>query len=223
MPEDENISLDDPSTAFPAGETTPGQVQSRASYKVLERLNDGVHQTMMDGSIKNGFPWWEMYLELRAKGWTWRKAAFIAWSCVPSYLRHPKTRKELATQVLGMHSDRILRKWRVNDPAIDKEIETCMVQPLKDQLPDVLAAWAAVASSFDPRAHRDRITYLIHSKVYKPPKAGITLSGDPDAPPVELNLHEEYLQDMADLTKMLNPDYDDEEEGESEDTEADGE
>jgi hypothetical protein len=221
MPEADIKNLDDPSTAFPASETTPGQQQSRASYKNLERLNDEVvckdySDGSLEGKQKNGFPWWEIYLDLRAKGWTWRKAAFIAWSCVPTYLRIPKTCKELATHILGMRSDRIIRKWRENDPEIDKEIERSRIALLHDVLPDVLAAWGAVARSMDPKAHRDRITYLIHAGIYKPPKTGIALSGDPDAPPIDVNLHDKYLQDMAEVARILNPDYEDEEEGEDE-------
>ncbi|MBN1535210.1 MAG: hypothetical protein JW908_00655 [Anaerolineales bacterium] len=220
MPKDDKKNLDDPSTAFPASENTPGQAQSRASYKKLEKLNQSVRLTSPDGTPINGFPWWEMYLELRAKGWPWRKAAFIAWSCIPTYLRIPKTQKELATQVLGMRSDRIVRKWREKYPEIEKEIETCMMQPLRDQLPDVLAAWVGVASSFDPRAHRDRITYLTHVKVYKPPKAGIELSGE-DGKPIEIDLAAEYAKDMNEILRMLNPDYDEDDEEENAEEESD--
>jgi len=211
MPEDEEKTPDDPSTAFPASAATPGQAQSRASHKNLEKLNENVIQKADDGSIKTGYSWWDIYLDLRARKWTWRKAAYIAWSCVPTHIRIPKTQKELATQVLGMRSDRILRKWRENDPEIEKEIERACMALQRDRVPDAVEAWADMACLRHPSAHRDRITFLTQHKIYKPPKANISLSGDPDGSPIKVDLEAEYRKDMADVMNALNPDYDDEE------------
>jgi hypothetical protein len=170
--EDEGIYVDpDPSdSTFPASETTPGQVDSRMAYGMLKaRYKD--------------IPWWTEYLALRTKGWDWRKAAFIAWSCVPMDKRKPETIDALAQDVLGLRNARTIRKWRENDPNIDLEIERTRVAMLGDHLPDVLEAWVKVAKMVDPAAHRDRITYLETMNVYKPKSAlDVELAGKPGQP-----------------------------------------
>ncbi len=104
-----NAARDDEKTAFPASPDTPGQAESRTAYQSLQDVRDKCS-------------WWDEYLELREDGWTWRKAAFIAWSSLPGDKRWPQSQQELATQVLGLKSDRTLRKWRRKDPRIDEAI-----------------------------------------------------------------------------------------------------
>lgn len=147
--------------AFPASSATPGQGESRSAYAAFM-------------AQKADCPWWEVYLKLREK-WDWRKAALIAWSVMPGHKRLPPTQHALAVEVLGLKDDRVLRKWRENEPAIDQEIERMRLEVAGDALNDVLAAWTEVAKLPDPSAHRDRITFLEWKGVYG--GQGIRLGG----------------------------------------------
>lgn len=160
---DLQVTQDDPNTAFPASENVPGQAQSRTAYQRFKR------------DYLDNAPWADAYLALRSDGWNWRQAAYIAWASIPSNRRLPKTQKELA-HILGINNTRTIRKWRERYPEIDQLIEDATMAILGDALGDVISAWVDVAKQPDPSAHRDRITYLEHMKIYQP-KAGLELTG----------------------------------------------
>jgi hypothetical protein len=71
--------------------------------------------------------WFDKYESLRAEGWTWRKAAYIAWAASPTTDRWPESEKELATLILGMKSDKTIRKWRKKDKGIIKRILAILI------------------------------------------------------------------------------------------------
>ncbi|RPI64255.1 MAG: hypothetical protein EHM48_01150 [Planctomycetaceae bacterium] len=121
------------------------------------------------------------YLALRAEGWTWRKAALIAWSASPTKDRWPASQSELATQVLGLRSDRTIRKWREKDPGIDERISRAMVEPLMRHRRDVIDALVFVAKTEDPKAHPDRRMFLEMTGDYKP-KGQMALTGENGGP-----------------------------------------
>lgn len=138
---------DDPTTAFPASESTPGQAASRTARQAfLERCES--------------FSWWREYMELRAEGWDWRKAAYIAWAASPAKTRTPATQEELATQVLGMKSSRTIRNWRKKDPTIDKRVSSLLVEPMMEHRADVIQALLNSASDPQPKSASDRRTFF---------------------------------------------------------------
>jgi len=175
--------IDDMSTAFPASETTPGQADSRSAYMRFREWVTGV-QTQ-DGKInelprvlapeKPGMsildqqpPWLRDYLGLRAEGWNWRKAAYIAWASSPTKNRWPESQEELARLVLGLRSDRTIRKWRETDSTVHECIERMKVEPMLEHRQDVIDALIIVASDPDPKAHPDRRMFLEMTGDYKP-------------------------------------------------------
>jgi hypothetical protein len=140
---------------FPASEATPGQAQSRrAYYDLLARLKT--------------FAWWEDFEELVGRGWDWRKAVYIAWATVPAARRQPETQAELATQVLGMKSDRVISRWRKQQPEIDVEIARMQAAPLLRHRRAIYDALVAVAVDPDPKAHQDRKLALEMLGDYRP-------------------------------------------------------
>lgn len=141
--------------AFPATEATPGQEESRIAF--------GNFQVK-----RSECPWWEAYLELRGEGWDWRKAAYIAWASSPARGRWPETQEELADKVLGLKSDRTIRKWRETHPGIDERIRQLQVAPLLLHRRDVIDALIAVAQDPDPKGHQDRKLFLEMTGDYKP-------------------------------------------------------
>ncbi len=136
-------------SAFPASPATPGQAASIAAF---ERLRKG--EQVLEAV------WWQDYCALRAEGWDWRKAVYMAWASAPARDRWPATQDELATQCLGLTSDRTIRKWRAQNPEIEERIVKLQAEPLMRHRRDVLDALVTVASTADPRCHADRRMYL---------------------------------------------------------------
>lgn len=158
---------DDLPGAFPASEATPGQAESRASFKAFNAKRDEL-------------PWWNDYLELRGQGWDWRKAAFIAWLSLPSKRRKPKTQAQLA-DLLGLRSDRTLRYWMRDDEKIREAAAGERVSLLFAHRRDVLDALVAVARKHDPSAHSDRKLYLELTGDYKR-TGSLALTGEGGGP-----------------------------------------
>jgi hypothetical protein len=100
-------------------------------------------------------PWMEDYWQLLAEGWTWRQAVFMLWEALPKNERRPRTQGELAVQVLGLTSDRQIRKWKDN-PAMDVRVAKLAAAALARARPEIYAALIRAATNPDPRAHSDR-------------------------------------------------------------------
>lgn len=147
--------MSDEETLYPAGAEVPGQAQSRRAYKdALESLA--------------GYAWWQDYQDLVRRGWDWRKAIYIAWESAPAKSRKPETQSELATTVLGLASDRVIRTWRERHPEIQDEITRMQAAPLLQHRRDIYEALVAVASDPDPKAHQDRKLALEMLGDYRP-------------------------------------------------------
>ena len=156
------------SGTFPASEKTPGQAESRAAFELLRR-DERVLQA----------PWWEDYHRLRAEGWDWRKAVYIAWAASPVRTRWPRNQEELATECLGLLSDRTIRKWRQNEPAMLERIVLMQAEPLMAHRRDVIDALVTVASDPIPQAHQDRKLFLEMTGDYTPrSKSEVDVDGE---------------------------------------------
>lgn len=151
---------------FPASERVPGQAESRRAYQQL--LAD-----------MEKFPWWQDYRELIRRGWDWRKAVLIAWEASPVKTdRVPATQEELAVTVLGLTSDRVIAKWRRQQPEIDDEIVRMQAAPLLRHRRDIYDALATSASDPDPKSHQDRKLALELLGDYKPRQVQELTGGD---------------------------------------------
>ena len=147
--------MSDEETLYPAGPEVPGQAQSRRAYKeILESLK--------------GFDWWQDYQGLVQRGWDWRKAVYIAWEAAPAKTRTPASQHELATQVLGLASDRVIRTWRERHPEMQDEIARMQAAPLLQHRRDIYDALVTVATDPDPKAHQDRKLALELLGDYRP-------------------------------------------------------
>jgi len=142
-------------TLFPAGPTVQGQAESRRAY--TELLGELEKQA-----------WWQDYRELTRRGWDWRKAVYIAWAASPAKGRLPATQEELALQVLGLTSDRVIAKWRKAQPEIDHEIARMQASPLLRHRREVYDALMQSATDPDPKSHQDRKLALELMGDYKP-------------------------------------------------------
>lgn len=100
--------------------------------------------------------WMEDYRHLRAVGWPWRVACYIAWAASPKKERNPKTQEELATRMLGLTSDRQIGTWRKKNPVIDETVAILQAAPLLAHRRDIYDALVASAMNPDYKGHQDR-------------------------------------------------------------------
>lgn len=115
-----------------------------------------------------GAKWVERYRDLLNAGWPWRVACYIAWASSPRIGRWPGTQQELAADVLGLTSDRVIATWRKKNPMIDQLIAEWQALPLLEHRADVFAALAKSASDPDHRHNPDRKVYLEMTGDYVP-------------------------------------------------------
>jgi len=101
-------------------------------------------------------PWMEDYWELLGEGWPWRQVVYMVWASLPRSTREPRTQHELATEVLGLTSDRVIRTWRERNPALDVRVGTLTRSMLLKARSDILNALIESATSPNPRSHADR-------------------------------------------------------------------
>ena len=112
--------------------------------------------------------WLDNYLRLVEMGYRWRVAAYIAWAAVPKAKRWPRTQEELATQFLGLTSDRVFGTWRAKFPMIDSTISMMSISLLGENDAEVIDAWVTVAKMPVPKAYQDRRMYLEQRGIYNP-------------------------------------------------------
>lgn len=117
---------------------------------------------------RTAITWSTDFYFLLDAGWPWRVAAYIAWACCPRRDRNPKTQEDLATQHLGLTSDRQISTWRKKNPSIDEAIGLMQAAPLMERRRDVFEALAESAA--DPSFHgaQDRKTFLTITQDYIP-------------------------------------------------------
>ena len=121
--------------------------------------------------------WMDDYFDLLAEGWTWRQAFYIIWASIPKKSRQPKTQYQLATEVLGLESDRVIRAWKEKNPALQMRIDALTRQTLGKARADIYDALIAAASDPNPRAHQDRKLALELMGDYTP-KQSVAISAE---------------------------------------------
>jgi len=82
----------------------------------------------------------------------------------------------LAAQVLGLKSDRTIRKWRENNAAIDEAVAVTKALPLTDRLGEAIEAMVDVASKAEHQGNKDRRLMFEMAGVYTP-KQEVNVSG----------------------------------------------
>lgn len=112
--------------------------------------------------------WMDLYKRLHDGGWPWRVAVYIAWAAMPKKYRHPETQEQLATDVLGLTSDRAISTWRKRNAAIDDMVAILQGAMIFDALPDAYDAMITVATSPEYKGHNDRKLMFEMAGVYTP-------------------------------------------------------
>lgn len=139
---------------------------------------------------ENEYPlvtWREDYEEIARHGWPWRVAAYIAWASSPRKYRWPKNQDELAREVLGLTSDRVITTWRKKNEAIDEMISLLQSAPLLKHRRDIYEALAESASRADHRSNPDR-------------KLALEVLGD-YIPHAKIDLRRDKVDDLSELSE----------------------
>lgn len=159
---------------FTAPENASGQAESRASKAALEALLATMEPPAWRAIYEDLLRERSEVLDEKGKPtgrtrprWDWRKALYIAWSCVPREKRWPKFERELAG-LLGLTSTSTIRHWRERDPEIDEFIRRLPQQMLLEHVSDVFDALVSVAKTADPKAFQDRRLFLEMTGNYQP-------------------------------------------------------
>lgn len=106
---------------------------------------------------EQGIPWADEYAYFRGKGFTFRKAAVIAWLCLPKKQRIPETKAELA-EMLGLGGTATVRKIELEETT--QAVVFSMSQArLLPHLASVDDALIQAASSPDYKNNQDRKTF----------------------------------------------------------------
>jgi hypothetical protein len=138
------LQLDGFADAFKAADPEEISEEARQAFEVLA-ANDG-----------KAFGWMSRYQQLARQRIPWRIAVYIAWASIPKADRLPKTQDELAKQVLGLTSDRVLITWRAKYPDIDKMIAQLQSNELFEHRADIFEALIKSASDPNYKSHQDR-------------------------------------------------------------------
>lgn len=112
--------------------------------------------------------WLDEYYALIAEGWSWRQAVYMIWASQPKPARVPATEVELATQVLGLSSARVIRKWKTENPHMEVRLRKLSLATLGKARAEVLEALVESATTPSYRNYRDRELFLKLTGDYVP-------------------------------------------------------
>ncbi len=182
---------------FTAPPAAPGQDVSRERKALI----DAWLLTLMEPPA-----WHALYEDLLAERtetrrprWDWRKALYIAWSCVPRSQRHPKNLAGLA-DMMGLTDTATIRHWRQKDTEIDQRIRELPAQLVANHVADILDASLFSALRLDEKGFQDRRLLLEIANVYKPRQVQELTGGDK---PVSLKNETLTEEDLSDRFAVL--------------------
>jgi hypothetical protein len=147
--------------------------------------------------------WADVYQQLLNANIRPRVAAYIAWATMPKKYRYPETQEKLATEVLGLTSDRAIATWRKKYPEIDMMITQLQAEAMLEYRPGAFHALGTVASDPTYRANPDRRLFFEMTKDYTPRLKNELDDGKGVGRKV---LGELKKKSTADLIELLGPD-----------------
>jgi hypothetical protein len=134
-----------------------GQNEKPLSMREIREREIAAHMVLKDKLEGEDIPSWaEKYQEFLNSNIPWKIAAYIAWSIMVKSRRWPGTQDELATQVLGLNSDRRITEWRRKYPYIDQMIASCQTAEMLVYIPGSIEASGIVASRDDYKSTAER-------------------------------------------------------------------
>ena len=175
QPSDSAVACETISTSVVAPHPLP--VQETLSVEFQAALNPLEEAQLRSMEARRVFEattpieaWMDDYFTLVEEGWSWRQAVYMLWASQPQP-RTPKTQWELATQILGLASDRVIRDWRSGNPLIETRVAQLTASALVKARADVFAALIAAATDPSYKGNRDRRLLLEMTGDYVPRQA----------------------------------------------------
>ncbi len=114
---------------------------------------------------EQGVPWQDEYAYFRAKGFTFREAAVIAWLCMPKKQRIPATKAELA-EMLGLAGTVTIRKIELKE-SVQAVVFSMSQARLLPHLASVDEALVDAASDPNYKNNQDRKTFYMRLGMLK--------------------------------------------------------
>jgi len=152
-----------------ADEAEGGSLLSVADVRAKEMLYRRVLIETSKIDASEEIPSWaDVYQNMLNAGIRPRIAAYIAWATMPKKYRYPETQERLATEVLGLNSDRAIATWRKKYPEIDMMVSALQAEAMLEYRPGAFHALGTVASYPTYRANPDRRLYFEMTKDYTP-------------------------------------------------------
>jgi hypothetical protein len=195
---DDTSSKTGDDTSSKTGDATPVKAPAAAPE---EEKADGWEKSF-EMNFASAYVW--RGLNLLGQGWDWRKAAYIAWAATPKDKRWPENQDELAREVLGLTSDRVVAKWKSNNPAIEQAVAALQTYELFSYRGEVLSALKQSAATPDYKHHQDRKLFLEMIGDYIPQAQlrQLLMSGKMRLNKAPEDYSEEELQRFANATGM---------------------
>lgn len=194
---------------FAQGLTDTDETESRSPLSVADvRARELVFiKTLRDtGKIaadEEAPSWADVYQQLLNASVRPRLAAYIAWATMPKKYRYPETQDKLATEFLGLTSDRAIATWRKKYPEIDMMISQLQAESMLEYRPGAFHALGTVASDPSYRANPDRRLFFEMTHDYTPRLKSEIDDGKGVGRKV---LGELKKKSTADLLELLGPD-----------------
>jgi len=152
-----------------AEEAEGKELLSVADVRAREMLFIQMLQDKGKITVEEEIPSWaDTYHQLLNANVRPRIAAYVAWATMPKKYRWPATQDQLATDVLGLTSDRAIATWRKKYPEIDMMISELQAEAMLEYRPGAFHALGTVASDPSYRANPDRRLFFEMTKDYTP-------------------------------------------------------
>lgn len=157
---------------------SPGEarLRSESARMALEEPGRMPFAPTGEGGIAG---WWEEYVRLRGYGWPWRVAVYVAWAALPKERRWPRSQDELAREVLGLTSDRVIYQWKKKNPGIEDAIAVLQGGVLFEHRAGVIEALVESAKNPNYKGHQDRKLFFEMIGDYTPrSEQSVKVSGE---------------------------------------------
>jgi len=146
--------------------------QRSISYQEARQISETAHRVFNQLRLTDrddpGMDWFDEYLKLFEVGFPWRVACYIAWASSKKIGRKPKFLKDLATDILGLNSPRVIHMWRKNYKAIDAFVTSMQIKPFEEHRRDVIDATINSGINEGYKGFNDRKMMLEILGIYKP-------------------------------------------------------
>lgn len=163
------LELENFASGIQSAEDADNALLSVADVRAQEMLFRNTLEAI--GKIEAGeeIPSWaDLYQQLINAGVRGRIAAYIAWATMPKKFRFPDTQEKLATEILGLTSDRAIATWRKKYPEIDMMVSELQAEAMLEFRPGAFHALGTVASDPSYRANPDRRLFFEMTRDYTP-------------------------------------------------------